>query len=116
MAAGRNWPLLNVVLQLRGYSGEYVGNVVGNPRLGIPPLNLNDGPQGFRTAHDDGTSTSWPSGLTMAATWDEEAMFLWGSAMGVEFAGKGANVQLGPGLNVARVPHNGRNFGLLLLI
>jgi beta-glucosidase len=33
------------------------------------------------------------------------------SAMGAEFAAKGANVQLGPGLNVARVPHNGRNFG-----
>jgi beta-glucosidase len=30
--------------------------------------------------------------------------------MGVEFAGKGANVQLGPGVNVARVPNGGRNF------
>jgi beta-glucosidase len=27
-----------------------------------------------------------------------------------EFWGKGANVQLGPGVNVARVPRNGRNF------
>jgi hypothetical protein len=30
--------------------------------------------------------------------------------MGKEFFGKGANVQLGPGVNVARVPRNGRNF------
>jgi beta-glucosidase len=30
--------------------------------------------------------------------------------MGEEFVGKGANVQLGPGVNVARVPVNGRNF------
>jgi hypothetical protein len=30
--------------------------------------------------------------------------------MGEEFAAKGSNVQLGPGLNVARVPNNGRNF------
>ncbi len=30
--------------------------------------------------------------------------------MGAEFFGKGANVQLGPGVNVARVPRNGRNF------
>jgi beta-glucosidase len=30
--------------------------------------------------------------------------------MGREFYGKGANVQLGPGLNIARVPLNGRNF------
>ena len=33
--------------------------------------------------------------------------------MGEEFFGKGANVQLGPGLCVARVPHNGRNFEYL---
>ena len=30
--------------------------------------------------------------------------------MGAEFAAKGANCQLGPGLNVARVPQGGRNF------
>lgn len=35
---------------------------------------------------------------------------LWGRAMGAEFKAKGANCQLGPGLNVARVPQGGRNF------
>uniref|UniRef100_A0A7S2IVB9 Probable beta-glucosidase G n=1 Tax=Haptolina brevifila TaxID=156173 RepID=A0A7S2IVB9_9EUKA len=30
--------------------------------------------------------------------------------MGAEFKAKGANMQLGPGLNVARVPRGGRNF------
>ena len=35
------------------------------------------------------------------------------SGMGVEFHGKGSNVQLGPGLCVARVPRNGRNFEYL---
>ena len=30
--------------------------------------------------------------------------------MGAEFRAKGANVQLGPGLNVARLPQEGRNF------
>ena len=30
--------------------------------------------------------------------------------MGKEFYDKGANVQLGPGLCLARVPRNGRNF------
>ena len=39
-----------------------VGNVPANTRLGIPALNLNDGPQGFRG--DPGTSTCWPSALT----------------------------------------------------
>jgi len=31
-------------------------------------------------------------------------------AIGQEFYGKGSNVMLGPGVNVARVPRNGRNF------
>lgn len=30
--------------------------------------------------------------------------------MGYEFVSKGANVQLGPGMNLARVPTGGRNF------
>ena len=34
----------------------------------------------------------------------------WGQAMGDEFYDKGANVQLGPGVCIARVPRNGRNF------
>jgi hypothetical protein len=29
--------------------GSYIGNIPGNEALGIPPLNLNDGPQGFRS-------------------------------------------------------------------
>ena len=33
--------------------------------------------------------------------------------MGKEFHGKGANVQLGPGLNVNRIPTGGRNFEYL---
>jgi len=34
----------------------------------------------------------------------------WGWAMGKEFKAKGASVALGPALNVARIPTNGRNF------
>ncbi len=30
---------------LHGWDGPYVGNVIPNTRLGIPALNLNDGPQ-----------------------------------------------------------------------
>ena len=48
--------------------------------------------------------------MTVGATWDVELVYAWGAAMGAEFWGKGANVQLGPGVNVARVPRNGRNF------
>lgn len=98
----------------------YVGNVAGNTRLDLPPINMADGPQGFRADSDAGdvmkgraTSTSWPSGLTMAASWDLDALYQWGAGMGKEFYAKGANVQLGPGLCLARVPRNGRNFEYL---
>lgn len=92
---------------------NYTGNVAPNTRLGIPQIKMNDGPQGFRDNNHPGTSTAWPSALTVAAAWDEELMLQWGIAMGKEFFDKGANVQLGPGMNVARVPKNGRNFEYL---
>eukprot|EP00049_Salpingoeca_infusionum_P023640 m.13209 g.13209 ORF g.13209 m.13209 type:complete len:698 (+) comp5915_c1_seq1:277-2370(+) len=98
------------IMMVHGSAGPYVGNVPGNARLQIPALNLNDGPQGFRDDAHPGTSTCWPSGLTVAATWNTSAADAWGTAMGKEFYGKGANIQLGPGMCLARVPVNGRNF------
>lgn len=96
---------------LHGSSGSrYGGFVEGCERLGIPSLKLNDGPNGYRDDEHPGSTTAWPSALTVAATWDVELSWQWGVAMGREFYGKGANVQLGPGLNLARVPLNGRNF------
>lgn len=90
------------------HGSRYVGNVMGNRRLGIPRLNLNDGPQGFR-GRVPGISTAWPAALSVAASWSRDTMFQWGQAMGQEFREHGANVQLGPGVCVARVPTNGRN-------
>mmetsp|Transcript_88680 Transcript_88680/g.286487 ORF Transcript_88680/g.286487 Transcript_88680/m.286487 type:complete len:716 (-) Transcript_88680:73-2220(-) len=94
-------------------SCAYVGNVESVPRLGIPPITMNDGPQGFRDDQHPATTTAWPSGLTMAASWDEDAVLEWGKGMGKEFYAKGSNVQLGPGLCLARIPRNGRNFEYL---
>eukprot|EP00055_Hartaetosiga_balthica_P011579 m.53075 g.53075 ORF g.53075 m.53075 type:complete len:739 (-) comp7652_c0_seq1:124-2340(-) len=101
------------ITMVHGWQGGYVGNVPENTRLGIPALKLNDGPQGFRDNAHLGTTTAWPSGLTVAATFNQSAMFAWGEAMGEEFYNKGANVQLGPGMCLARVPVNGRNFEYL---
>jgi beta-glucosidase len=93
-----------------------VGQVAGVPRLHIPDVVLNDGPQGFRTDRavlegtTRGTSTQYPSGLTIAATWDPDAAREWGVAMGQEFRAKGAHVQLGPAMDIARNPGAGRNW------
>jgi len=52
----------------------------------------------------------WPATLSIAATFSPELALEWGTAMGDEFWGKGTNIQEGPGVNVARVMRNGRNF------
>jgi len=98
---------------LHGVQGGYVGNVNPIDRLGIPALKLNDGPQGFRDNAHLGTTTSWPCALSIAATFDESLARQWGEGMGDEFYRKGSNVQLGPGMCLARVPRNGRNFEYL---
>lgn len=89
----------------------YTGYVPGVPRLGIPSLRFNDGPQGFRGPKK--TSTAWPCGLAMAATFWPELVEKVALATGVEFIQKGANIFLGPGMNIARIPQNGRNFEYL---
>jgi beta-glucosidase len=91
--------------------GNYAGLVLGNTRIGWPPLNLEDGPQGVA----DGVSqvTCWPSSLTVTSTWNVTAMAAFGAAMGEEQFAKGANIMLGPGVNLARVPWGGRNFEYL---
>jgi beta-glucosidase len=89
---------------------------LGNERLGIPSINMQDGPQGFRVTETTlpvGSTTAWPSALSVAASWDEDLVYRWTSAMAEEFKGKGANVLLGPGVGIARVPNAGRNFEYL---
>jgi len=77
---------------------------------------MQDGPQGFRTTKKtggDGTTTAWPSALSIAASWDAGLMYNWANAMATEFKMKGANVALAPGIGMARVANAGRNFEYL---
>ena len=92
---------------VHGAGGPYGGNVHGILRLGVPALHLLDGPQGVGDNHPGGTA--WPSALNVAATWNTTAMRAYGAAMGAEQRGKGTNVMLGPGVNLARVLKGGRN-------
>ena len=94
---------------LGGFIDIYAGNIRGVPRLDIPDILMSDGPQGFRGGIL-GSSTQWPCTLNIASSWDRDFALHFGSAMGQEFRDKGANVQLGPGICIARVPRNGRNF------
>ncbi|MEP6676571.1 MAG: glycoside hydrolase family 3 C-terminal domain-containing protein [Ferruginibacter sp.] len=91
----------------------------GIPRLGIPELVTSDGPHGVRPEHgrdwnldndklDSGTYL--PTGVCLAATWNPQLGFAFGSVLGSEAAFRGKNVILGPGINIIRSPLNGRNF------
>ena len=83
------------------------GHICGVDRLNIPSIRSNDGPQGFRpdTRHmPAGHVTQFPGAMTVAASFDADIAELWGSTIGKEFRGMGANMQLGPGLSLARVP------------
>eukprot|EP00928_Gymnodinium_smaydae_P063437 TRINITY_DN46_c1_g2_i1.p1 TRINITY_DN46_c1_g2~~TRINITY_DN46_c1_g2_i1.p1 ORF type:complete len:887 (-),score=95.81 TRINITY_DN46_c1_g2_i1:349-3009(-) len=90
----------------------YTGNTPAIPRLGVPSLNMQDASWGFRPTWKEmvGTVTCWPSGLALGATWNPEAVQQAAVALGKEFSGKGANMILGPSVEVHRVARNGRNF------
>jgi hypothetical protein len=93
----------------------YIGNIPAIPRLSIPSINMQDAAGGFRTSMEEivGTVTCWPSLLSMAATFDLDVMRKFSLALGAEFAGKGANMILGPSINVHRLAKGGRNFEYL---
>lgn len=96
---------------LKGSDGGYVGNVGNVSRLSIPSIKLQDAGNGFRTsdARMVGQVTSWPCALALASSWDRELVRAFAESAAEEFVAKGANVVLGPGLNVHRVALGGRN-------
>ncbi|MBF9017864.1 MULTISPECIES: glycoside hydrolase family 3 protein [unclassified Oceanispirochaeta] len=79
----------------------------GVERLKIPDIWCTDASAGVRCYN---RSTAFPVPLAMAATWSKELNRKTGEAIGEECRGKGVSVLLGPGINIYRVPTNGRNF------
>jgi beta-glucosidase len=97
-------------VMVHGGSSQYVGYIPNNDRLGIPALTLNDASQGFRGDSYPNTTTQFPSLLNAAASFDTDIVSQYAAAITQEFLDKGSNVLLGPGMCLARVPVNGRNF------
>ncbi len=80
-------------------------------RLGIPRMWVTDGPHGARgRGWGNTTSLAIPCGTALGATWDVDLLREIGAAMGEQVRSKGANILLGPTMNIHRSPLAGRNF------
>ena len=89
-------------------SGVYENVNAGVPRLCIPALVLQDGPQGlaFGAVH----VTQLPAPLGIAATFNTAIARAYGQVQGSEATGQGVDFVQGPTLNIDRVPQNGRSY------
>lgn len=91
-----------------------------NPTIGIGRIRLADGPHGLRVQDDNNPdllglgrsipATCFPTGATLAASWDIDLIEEVGAALGREARALGVHVVLGPGINIKRSPLCGRNF------
>ena len=89
-------------------SGRYENVNSGVPRLCIPRLTLQDGPNGL--AYADRGVTQLPAPLGLAASFDPGLARLYGEVLGSEARGQGLDVVQAPTLNIDRVPESGQGF------
>jgi len=93
---------------------------MANRRLGIPAIKMCDGPAGVRnwtgssaitmSAQSTVTSTAFPAGIVLGASWDPDLAGMVGQAIAQETKALGRDMILGPTININRVPVWGRNF------
>ena len=79
-------------------------------RLGIPSLEMTDGPLGVSWHSSKRKCTRFPATIGLAATWDRSLSRLMGEAIGREARNAGKHLLLAPGVNIHRTPMNGRTF------
>ena len=83
-------------------------------RLGIPSFVMTDGPHGVRTGGQGfdrivGQATAYPTGISMASTWNRGLIERVGAALAEETRHLGCHILLGPCVNIVRSPLGGRN-------
>ena len=81
-------------------------------RLGIPALKITNGPAGAGPgdARPTQPATALPSALALAASWNPQLANTFGRVAAEEVRARGEGLIEAPGVNIARVPQNGRNF------
>ena len=92
----------------------------GVKRLGVPEVWCTDGPHGIRAEvlWDEWETANWsndhcvafPALTCLSATWNPAMSAIYGKSIGEEARYRNKSVLLGPGVNIARTPLNGRSF------
>lgn len=100
--------------------GNGLFSSAGIERLGINELNYTDGPFGIREELGKNSwgplgwtmdsATFFPTGSALAATWNPEMAYKYGTGIGQEAKTRGKDILLGPAVNITRSPVNGRTF------
>ncbi len=85
------------------------------PLLGIPGLQITNGPAGAgpgstRPPRPQAPATALPSPIAAAATWDRALAQEYGAIAGEESKAIGNGLLEAPTINIVRVPQNGRTF------
>ncbi len=100
-------------------SGDGFWRTKAIPRLGIPSIEMTDGPHGLRKLRDPGVqgdfsdlvrTTAFPTASLSACSFDPGLLREMGEAIAAECRAHGVSLILGPGANLKRSPLCGRNF------
>src|SRR5690606_11848154 len=107
---------------------EKVGMLHGNTlfttaaveRLGIPKLQIADGPLGIREeleinswkplGLDNDFATYYPAGAGLSATWNTDLAYAFGNGVGEEARARNKDMLLSPAINIIRTPLGGRTY------
>jgi beta-glucosidase len=101
------------IAQLHGIQDAFHYRYVpGLPRLGIPPLQVTNGPAGVGPggAGQQKPATALPAPIALAASWDPELAYTYGRVAGEETRSLGSSLLEAPDVNIMRVPQGGRVF------
>ncbi len=87
-----------------GHNSFYIRAI---PRLHLPEIKMSDGTVGVRSY---GPSTSYPAGINVACSFNQELTNRLGKMMAIDARARGVHILLAPGVNIHRFPLCGRNF------